>query len=40
VLQEMIAGQLAGADLAALLDVSGKLLDRLRPGSGPGHDQA
>ena len=40
VLQEMIAGQLAGADLVALLDVSGKLLDRLRPGNGPCHDQA
>jgi hypothetical protein len=36
----MIAGQLAGADLAALLDVSGKLLDRLRPGGGPCPDQA
>jgi len=39
VLQEMIASQLAGADLAALLDVSGKLLDRLQPGNGPCHDQ-
>jgi len=36
----MIAGQLAGADLAALLDISGRLLDRLRPGNDPGHDQA
>ena len=37
-LQEMIAGQLARADLAALLDLSGKLLNRLRPDSGPCHD--
>jgi len=36
----MTAGQLDEADLAALLDVSGKLLDRLRPGNGPCHDQA
>lgn len=40
VLEEMISGQLAGADLAALLDVSGKLLDRLQTGSGPCRDQA
>ena len=35
VLEEMIAGQLADADLSALLDVSGKLLDRLGPDNGP-----
>ena len=35
VLQEMIAGQLAEADLPALLAVSQKLLDGLTPGDGP-----
>jgi DNA-binding MarR family transcriptional regulator len=38
VLQDMIAGQLSGADLATLRDVSGTLLDRLRPDNGPCHE--
>jgi DNA-binding MarR family transcriptional regulator len=39
VLQETIAGHLTQAELATLLDVSQKLLDRLGPGRGPGPDQ-
>jgi len=35
VLQEMIAGQLAEADLSMLLNVSQKLLDGLNPDDGP-----
>jgi DNA-binding MarR family transcriptional regulator len=35
VLQEMIAGQLAEADLPMLLNVSQKLLDSLNPDDGP-----
>src|SRR5215510_6692904 len=35
VLQEMIAGQLAEADLPMLLNVSQKLLDGLNPDDGP-----
>jgi len=35
VLQEMLAGQLAEADLSMLLNVSQKLLDGLNPDGGP-----